>query len=369
MQIPLLDLKAQYATIRDEIRTSVDEVLESQHFILGPTVEKFENEIAQYCNTEYAIGVASGTDALVLSLMAIGVGPGDEVITTPYTFFATGGSISRLGAMPVFVDIDPRTYNINPSLIEERITGKTRAIIPVHLYGQCADMVPILEIAQKYNLKVIEDAAQAIGATYNKNRAGSMGGLGCLSFFPSKNLGGYGDGGMIVTDDEGLAEKVKVLRVHGSKPKYHHSLIGCNSRLDTLQAAVLRVKLKYLGSWSQKRRMNAQRYNRFLEDTPIIAPYVQLSNVHIYNQYIIRVKNRDAFEKHLKSKGISYALYYPLPLHLQKCYEHLGYKEGNFPESEKAAKETISIPIYPELTEAQQNYVIENLVILSNERL
>jgi len=361
MQIPLLDLKAQYATIRDEIRAAVDEVLESQHFILGPTVEKLENEVAQYCNTEYAIGVASGTDALALSLMAIDVGPGDEVITTPYTFFATAGSISRLGATPTFVDINPKTYNIDPNLIEEKITDKTRAIIPVHLYGQCVDMNPILEIAQKYNLKVIEDAAQAIGAEHNKHRAASMGDLGCLSFFPSKNLGGYGDGGMVVTNNEELAERVKVLRVHGSKPKYFHRVIGCNSRLDTIQAAVLRVKFKYLDDWNQKRRENAQRYDRLLEGTQVIPPYVEPHNAHIYNQYTIRVEHRDAIEKHLKSRGIGCALYYPLPLHLQECYEHLGYREGDFPESEKAARQTISIPIYPELTEVQQRYVVENL--------
>lgn len=364
MQVPLLDLKAQYATTKDEIKAAIDEVLESQYFILGPKVERLENEIAQYCNTKYAVGVASGTDALLLSLMAIGVTYGDEVITTPYTFFATAGSISRLGAKPVFVDIDPKTYNINPQLIEEKILAlgdprRAKAVIPVHLYGQCADMEPILEIAEKYNLKVIEDAAQAIGAEYKDRKAGSIGDLGCLSFFPSKNLGGYGDGGMVVTDDEELAEKIKVLRVHGSKPKYYHSMIGCNSRLDALQAAVLSVKIKYLDSWSKKRRENAWLYDQLFQGMDIVTPYVEPCNVHIYNQYTIRVKERDRLQAHLKAHGIGTALYYPLPLHLQECYAHLGYKEGDLPESEKASKKTMSVPIYPELTEEQQRYIVK----------
>ena len=361
MQIPLLDLRAQYATIKDEIKEAIDEVLESQHFILGPKVEQLENEIARYCNTKYAVGVASGTDALLLSLMAIGVTCGDEVITTPYTFFATAGSISRLGAKPVFVDINPKTYNINPQLIEEKITDKTKAVIPVHLYGQCADMEPILEIAEKYSLKVVEDAAQAIGAEYKGKKAGSMGDLGCLSFFPSKNLGGYGDGGMIVTDDEELAEKIGVLRVHGSKPKYYHSIIGCNSRLDAIQAAVLSVKIKYLDSWSEKRRGNASVYDQLFQGMDIVTPYAEPHNIHIYNQYTIHAKERDGLQSHLKARDIGTALYYPLPLHLQECYAHLGHKEGDLPESEKASRKTISIPIYPELTEEQQRYVVRTV--------
>ena len=359
MQVPLLDLKAQYATIKDEIKAAIEEVLESQYFIMGPRVEQLENEIVQYCNTKYAISVASGSDALLLSLMAIDIGYGDEVITTPYTFFATAGSVSRLGAKPVFVDIDPKTYNINSSLIKEKITDRTRAIIPVHLYGQCADMDPILEIAEKYNLKVIEDAAQAIGAEYKGRKAGSMSDLGCLSFFPSKNLGGYGDGGMVVTNDEELAEKIRVLRVHGSKPKYYHSMIGCNSRLDALQAAILSVKLKYLDDWNQKRRKNALLYDELFQNMDVVVPYVEPHNVHIYNQYTIRVKERDSLEAYLKKSGVGTALYYPLSLHLQQCYEDLEYKEGDLPESEKASKETISIPIYPELTEEQQRYVVK----------
>lgn len=362
MQVPLLDLKAQYATIKDEIKAAIDEVLESQYFILGPKVEQLEKKIAEYCNTKYAIGVASGTDALLISLMAIGVEYGDEVITTPYTFFATAGSISKLGAQPVFVDIEPKTYNINPKLIEEKITYKTKAIIPVHLYGQCTEMDVILEIAERYGLAVIEDAAQAIGAKYKKRKAGSMGDLGCLSFFPSKNLGGYGDGGMVITNNSELAEKVKVLRVHGAKPKYHHSVVGVNSRLDAIQAAVLLVKLKYLDDWSKARRENAEVYSKLFAGSDVITPYVEDYNYHIYNQYIIRIKNRDEVQDYLKEQDIGTSIYYPIPLHLQECYNGLGYKEGDFPESERAAKETLALPIYPELTEEQQEYVVKKII-------
>ena len=377
MNIPLLDLKAQYATIKDEIKAAIDEVLESQYFILGPKVEQFEQEIAQYCHVQHAVGVASGSDALLLAMMAIDVGYGDEVITTPYTFFATAGSISRLGAQPVFVDINPKTYNINPDLIEKRITKRTKAIIPVHLYGQCADMNPILEIAQKYHLYVIEDAAQAIGAKYKGRKAGSMGHLGCLSFFPSKNLGGYGDGGMVITNDAELAEKIRVLRAHGAKPKYYHSVIGCNSRLDALQAAVLSVKLKYLDGWSKERRENAETYNQLFAAVDVVTPHVEAYNypvaqsaggdacssgealVHIYNQYIIRAKRRDALREFLSEQNIGTAIYYPVSLHLQECYADLRYKKGDFPESERAAEETLALPIYPELTYEQQKYVAE----------
>ena len=358
MQVPLLDLKAQYATIKDEIKAAIDEVLESQYFILGPKVQQFEEEIAEYCNVKHAVGVASGSDALLLALMAIDVGYGDEVITTPYTFFATAGSISRLGAKPVFVDIDANTYNINPELIEEKITDKTKAIIPVHLYGQSADMDPILEIGKKYNLCIIEDAAQAIGAEYKGKKAGSMGDIGCLSFFPSKNLGGYGDGGMVITNNAELAEKIRVLRVHGAKPKYYHSLIGLNSRLDALQAAVLSVKLKYLDGWSRARIKNAETYNHLFSDTDVITPYVEPYNYHIYNQYIIRVEQRDELQEFLNERNIGTAIYYPVSLHLQGCYADLGLKEGDFPESEKAAQETLALPIYFELTEEQQMAVV-----------
>jgi dTDP-4-amino-4,6-dideoxygalactose transaminase len=355
--IPLVDLKAQYQTIRDEINEAIHEVLESQYFILGPKVQELEKKVAQYCGVKYGVGVASGSDALLLSLMAIDVGPGDEVITTPFTFFATAGCISRLGARPVFVDIDPGTYNVDPGLIEERITESTKAIIPVHLYGQCADMDPILDTAKKHSLYVIEDAAQAIGAKYKGRKAGSMSHLGCLSFFPTKNLGGYGDGGMVVTDDEELAEKVRVLRVQGSKPKYYHSVIGCNSRLDAIQAAVLSVKLNYLDDWNEARRENAQNYNCLFAGMDLVTPYAEEHNYHIYNQYVIRVERRDELQSFLKEQEVGTAIYYPVPLHLQKCYSDLGYREGDLPESEKAAKEVLALPVYPELNLEQQEVV------------
>ena len=368
MQVPLLDLKAQYTTIRDEIRPVVDQVLESQRFILGPEVEAFEQEVAQYSGATSAIGVSSGTDALLIALMAAQIGDGDEVITTPYTFFATAGSISRVGAVPVFVDIDPTTYNINPAHIEAKITSKTRAIIPVHLYGQCADMRPILQIAEKHQLLVIEDAAQAIGAEYGgmpdgkSYRAGNMGNCGCFSFFPSKNLGGFGDGGMVTTNDDAFAKRIKDLRTHGGKDKYRNYLIGMNGRLDALQAAILRVKLRHLDTWSQARRTHARYYKEaFRSLEQVQTPYTRPGNVHIYNQYVLRVAKRDALQAYLKDHQIGNAIYYPIPLHLQECYVHLGYTVGDFPESEKAANETISIPVYPELTQEQQDYVIETI--------
>ncbi len=368
MEVPLLDLKAQYAAIRDEIKAAIHDVLESQHFILGPRVEQFESEIAHDCGVEYAVGVASGSDALLLALMAIDVGAGDEVITTPYTFFATTGAISRLGAKPVFVDIDAKTYNINPDFIEAAISSRTKAIIPVHLYGQCAEMDGILAIARRHDLIVIEDAAQALGAKYKGHSAGTMGDLGCLSFFPSKNLGGFGDGGMVITHHAELAEKIKVLRVHGAKTKYYHSLIGLNSRLDALQAAVLSVKLKYLDGWSKARRQNAENYNHLFSNTDVITPYTEPYNDHIYNQYIIRVgkwakpspkSGRDELQEFLKKRNIGTAIYYPIPLHLQGCYTDLGYRAGDFPKSERAARETLALPIYSELTKAQQTAVVD----------
>jgi dTDP-4-amino-4,6-dideoxygalactose transaminase len=359
MQVPLLDLKAQYRTIRDEIRTAVDSVLESQFFINGPEVKQLEEAVASYSSCKKAVGVSSGTDALLCSLMALGIGAGDEVITTPYTFFATAGSIWRTGAKPVFVDIEPETYNINPSGIEKAITPRTKAIIPVHLYGQCAEMDPILELAAKYQLFVIEDAAQSIGATYKGRKAGAMGTAGCLSFFPSKNLGGLGDGGMILANDEQLAERLAVFRQHGSKPKYYHKFVGGNFRLDTLQAAALLVKLKHLDAWSEKRRQNAKQFNELFKDcaavtTPVIRPY----NVSIYNQYVILVgSRRDELIKFLQANGIGTEIYYPLSMHDQECFNALGYKPGDFPESEKAARETLALPVYPELTEEQIRYV------------
>ena len=314
MRVPLLDLSAQYKTIRTEIKKAVDEVFESQQFVLGPWVSQLESQIAAYSEVQHAIGVASGSDALLLALMALDIRPGDEVITTPYTFFATAGSIARLQARTVFVDIDPKTYNIDPDQIEKKITSRTKAIIPVHLYGQCAEMDPILAIAERHHLPVIEDAAQSIGATYKGRKAGSMGAMGCLSFFPSKNLGGAGDGGMILTQDAKLAEKIRILRVHGSKPKYVHQVLGCNSRLDSIQAATLSVKLPYLDEWSRKREENALFYNKQLGHlNQIVVPYIESYNKSVYNQYVIRVPNRDKLLDYLKEKEIGCEVYYPIP--------------------------------------------------------
>lgn len=353
MTIPLLDLKSQYATIKDEIRTVIDSICESQWFILGPEVEALEKEIASYCQCKYAIGVTSGTDALLCSLMALDLKQGDEVITSPYTFFATAGSIARLGAKPVFVDIDPVTFNIDANKIADALTPKTKAIIPVHLFGQCADMDPIMEIAKKNDLTVIEDAAQAIGAKYKSHPAGSLGHVGCFSFFPSKNLGGFGDGGIITTNDEKLAEKIRVLRMHGETERYHHRYIGGNFRLDALQAAVLRIKLKYLNSWHEARQKHAALYNELLSDskaaTPQIAPY----NESVYNQYCIQIPNRDKVQKNLQENGIGCAIYYPVPLHLQECFEYLNCKKGDFPNAENLADKALALPVYPELTDEQ----------------
>ncbi len=352
--VPLLDLKAQYATIRDQVRGAIDRVLESQHFILGPEVEALEREVAAYSQCQFGIGVSSGTDALLAVLMAIDLQPGDEVITTPYTFFATAGSIARLGARPVFVDIDPLTYNIHPAGIEAAITERTRAIMPVHLFGQMADMDPIMEIAGRHHLYVIEDAAQAIGAEYKGRRAGSIGHLGCFSFFPSKNLGGFGDGGMVVTNDAELADKVRLLRGHGARPKYVHKVVGGNFRLDALQAAVLRVKLKYLDEWTAARRRNAERYRQLFAaaGVPVGLPHDAGYGRHIYNQFVIRSGRRDALLAYLKAQQVGTEIYYPVPLHLQECFAGLGYRAGDLPASEQAAQETLALPIYPELTDA-----------------
>lgn len=338
--VPLLDLKAQYANIKDEVTEAINRVVESQYLILGPEVQAFEEEIAAYSQCEHAIGVSSGTDALLISLMAIGIQPGDEIITTPYTFFATAGSIARLCARPVFVDIDPLTYNVDPTKIEAAITPHTKAIIPVHLYGQMADMDPIMEIAEKHGLYVIEDAAQAIGAEYKGKRAGSIGHLGCFSFFPSKNLGGFGDGGMVVSNDLELADRVRLLRNHGYRPKYYNKIVGGNFRLDALQAAVLRVKLKHLDNWTEKRQKNAENYRRLFRETDLISsenlvklPYDTGWGRHIYNQFVIRVSKRDELKTYLKEKGIGCEVYYPVPLHLQECFADLGYKKGGFPNS------------------------------------
>jgi four helix bundle protein len=384
--VPLLDLKAQYAAIRDEIRAAMDRVADAQQFILGPEVEALEREVAAYSGCAYGIGVSSGTDALLVALMAIDIRPGDEVITTPYTFFATAGSIARLGAVPVFVDIDPLTFNIDPTAIEARITPRTRVIMPVHLYGQMADMDPIMDIAQRYGLVVIEDAAQAIGSEYKGRRAGSIGHMGCFSFFPSKNLGGFGDGGMVTTNDAALAERIRLLRGHGAHPKYYHKLIGGNFRLDALQAAVLRVKLKYLDDWTAGRQRNAATYRRlFAEagltiDPPscltagchvrnkgdctlppgrVVLPVEAPDRRHIYNQFVIRVAQRDRVMAALKAHRIGHEIYYPVPLHLQECFAYLGQRPGDLPASECAAAETLALPIYPELTDAMLAAVVE----------
>ena len=366
-KIPMLDLRAEYGYMKDEIDQAIKKCLEHQKWILGPEVEELERKVANYVMTKYAIGVASGSDALLISLMTIGIKPGDEVITTPFTFFATAGSIARLYAKPVFVDIDSKTYNIDPNKLEEFLAKNYRktikAIITVHLYGQCADMDPILELAKKYNLKVIEDAAQSLGATYKGRQTGSMGDAGCFSFFPTKNLGAYGDGGMIVTNDDDLAEKVRILRVHGSKPKYYHSMVGLNSRLDEIQAAILNVKFKYFSKWIEQKREKAALYNKlFQEKLPdeVVIPYEAPYNYHTYHQYTIRVKDkRDELRDYLKEKGIETRVYYPLPLHLQKCFTNLGYKEGDFPESEKASKEVLSLPMYPEIKKGDVSEIVE----------
>jgi dTDP-4-amino-4,6-dideoxygalactose transaminase len=363
MQVPLLDLKAQYATIKEEVEAAIAEVMASQHFILGPKVTACEAAIAKYSACAHAIGVSSGSDALLVCLMAENIGAGDEVITTPYTFFATAGAIARVGATAIFVDIDPSTYNLNPSQIASKITSRTRAIIPVHLYGQMADMDPIMKMANEHQLVVIEDAAQAIGAEYKGRRAGSIGHYGCFSFFPSKNLGAAGDGGMVVTRDAERAEKVRVLRAHGSKPKYRHRLVGGNFRLDAIQAAVVSAKLPYLDGWTAGRQRNAKLYNQLFAEAGLANSVVGLPAIvtdrHIFNQYVIRVSRRNELQSYLQGKSIGTEVYYPVPMHLQECFSYLGHKPGSFPESEQAANETLALPIQPELTEAQLRYVVE----------
>ena len=362
MKVVPLDLKLQYQSIKDDINDAIANVLDHCGFILGPEVKQLESELASYCQTKHAIGVASGTDALLLSLRACGVGQGDEVIIPTFTFFATAGVISRLGATPVFCDIDEKTFNINPSLIEEKISSKTKAILPVHLYGQIAEMDAINKIAKEKNISVVEDAAQAIGAKYHDRLAGNFGDTACFSFFPSKNLGAYGDGGFISTNSDDLAESLRMLRVHGAKPKYFHSIVGYNSRLDTLQAAILLVKLKHLNEWHEKRREKAHIYDRELNGlSGVQAPFVHDYNYHIYHQYTLIVENREKLKELLKEKEIGFATYYPVPLHLQKCYQHLSYTKGDLPVAEKMADKVISIPIYPELPEDQQSYVIDTI--------
>jgi dTDP-4-amino-4,6-dideoxygalactose transaminase len=364
MKVPLLDLKAQYATIKNEVLAAVSEVLDSQICILGPKVAELERRVAELSDCQFGVGVSSGTDALLASLMALNIGPGDEVITTPFTFFATAGCISRTGALPVFVDIDPRTYNVNPAKIEAAVTEQTRAIIPVHLYGQMCDMDPIMEIAKKHNLFVIEDAAQAISATYKGRKAGSIGTVGCFSFFPSKNLGGAGDGGMIVMNDPALHERLVAMRAHGSKPKYYHKFVGGNFRLDPIQAAILLIKLPYLGDWSEARRRHAAFYDKAFAASGIQTPAVSPDCVSIFNQYTIRVSNRDAVVQALKQEGVGAEIYYPLPMHEQECFAGKCRVVGSLLESEKASRSVLSLPVYPELTQDELEYVAHSVLQL-----
>jgi dTDP-4-amino-4,6-dideoxygalactose transaminase len=363
MKVPMLDLTEQYQNLRTEILAALEEVMSSAHFILGENVKKLERDIAAYSNVKYGIGVANGSDALHISLLACGIGPGDEVIVPAFTFFATAGAVARAGATPVFVDIDPKTYNIDPAKIEAAVTDKTKAIIPVHLYGQMADMDPIKEIAEKHGLYIIEDAAQAIGAKYKGKTVGEYGTTACYSFFPTKNLGAYGDGGMVVTNDEDIAEKIRVLRVHGSKPKYYHHVLGYNSRLDELQAAILNVKFSHLDEWSQLRIEKARTYTQMLKELEgiVTTPHIEEHNYHVFHQYTIRVPKRDELQQFLNSHGISTMVYYPKPLHLQPVFSELGYKEGDLPETEKACAEVLSLPMFPELKLEQQEYVVSKI--------
>jgi len=362
--IPLLDLQAQYAAIRDQIREAMDRIFDSQQFILGSEVESFEEELSAYCKAGHAIGVSSGTDALLVALLAMGIRPGDEVITSTFSFFATAGVIARVGARPVFIDIEPNGYNLDTAAIESKLTPRTKAIIPVHLFGRCAQMGPLLDAVSGRKVSIIEDAAQAIGAKNELNRwAGTIGSLGCFSFFPSKNLGAFGDAGMVVTQDPEIAEVVRVFRVHGGKPKYHHRVIGGNFRLDAIQAAVLRVKLKYLSGWTEARRRNAARYRNYFSQAGLLEQIAlpEDSAGHIYNQFVIRCARRDELQNYLKTRGIGTEVYYPIPLHMQECFADLGYKEGDFPRAEAAAREALALPIYPELSEQQQHHIVDEI--------
>ncbi len=378
MNVPLLDLKAQYQGIKNEVMAAAEEIFESQQFILGPRVEKLEKEIAEYCASRFAVGVSSGSDALLICLMADGIGPGDRVLTTPYTFFATAGAIARTGATPVFADIEEDTYNLSPAdvkqvmeALDEAERSSVKALIPVHLYGQCAEMEPLLAIARHYEMTVIEDAAQAIGAEYRGNRAGAMGDFGCFSFFPSKNLGAFGDGGIVTVQSETLYERLRILRGHGAHPKYVHHLVGGNFRLDALQAAIVSIKLPHLDRWTEARRRNAQRYRRLFAEAGLedrIRLPVDRQDRHIYNQFVIAVDSgRDELRQVLAQAGIGSEVYYPIPLHLQECFSYLGYQPGQFPVAEKAALHTLALPVYPELSESQQHYVVETIARFMGE--
>ncbi len=361
MQVPLLDLKKQFEQIRDEVMPAINRVCQEQALCLGPAVDKFEKEIALYCESKYAIGVSSGTDALLVALMALGIKPGDEIIVPAFTFVATTGAVARVGAVPVFVDIDEKTFNIDPTKIEEKITDKTRAIIPVHLFGQLADMKPIMSIAKKYNLSVIEDAAQSIGASQDGIKCGNFGDFGCFSFYPTKNLGAFGDGGLITTNNQNLDNLTRMVRNHGQNATYEYQIIGGNFRLDGIQGAVLSVKLNYLDQWSNKRRENAEFYNEAFADLDLETPYIAENNHSIYNQYTIKCAKRDALQAHLRESEVGCGVYYPFPLHLQKCFAHLNYKEGDLPITDKVCKEVLSLPISPELTTEQRDFVVETV--------
>jgi dTDP-4-amino-4,6-dideoxygalactose transaminase len=364
MKVPLLDLKPQYEQIRAEVEPALLEICRSQAFILGPKVEACEKQVAAYCGAAYGVGVTSGSDALILALMAEGIGPGDEVVTTPYSFFATVGAIARVGAAPVFVDVDPATFNIDASKLEAAVTPRTKAIIPVHLYGQMADMDAVMAVAERHGLVVIEDAAQAIGAEWNGRRAGSIGDYGCFSFFPSKNLGCFGDGGMVTMKDEAKARKAKILRNHGSEPKYYHHYVGGNFRLDAIQAVVVSIKLRHLDGWTAARQANAARYRRLFAATGLeaaghVALPAEKAGRHIYNQFVVRARRRGDLIAHLRSRDVGVEIYYPVPLHLQECFRPLGHKPGDFPESERAAAETLALPIYPDLDDAMAQWVVD----------
>jgi dTDP-4-amino-4,6-dideoxygalactose transaminase len=369
-----LDLKAQYAPLREETTRAVAEVMESQAFVLGPVVEEFEREVADHVGAEHAVGCASGTDALILSLAALGIGRDDEVLTSPFSFFSSASCACKVGARPSFADIDPETFNLDPASVEAAIRPATRALLPVHLFGQCAEMDPLMEIAARHGLPIVEDAAQALGAAYESpagsaaSFAGTMGETGCYSFFPTKNLGGFGDGGMIVTADGELAERLRLLRVHGGQQMYHHRWVGWNSRLDALQAAVLRVKLPHLKKWSEERAANAARYDRLFAESGLLdsgdlrLPARSGNSTHIFNQYTLRTRRRDDLREHLKAAGIGHSVYYPVPLHLQECFSDLGYREGDFPHAERACREVVSLPVYAELTAEQQERVVAAVV-------
>ncbi len=362
--IPLLDLKRQYQPLRLEIENAVKQCLSSQQFILGPEVERFEKEMAEYIGAPYALGISSGTDALLLSLMALDIGPGDEVITSPFTFFATAGCLARVGAKPIFVDIHAHTFNLDERLVEAAITSKTKAILPVHLFGQCCEMSAIMDLAKKHKLLVIEDAAQSLGAKNRGIQAGNFGDTGCYSFFPSKNLGGAGDSGLIVTHNRDLYEKMKILRVHGSHPKYYHSLIGGNFRLDALQAVILSIKLKHLNTWAEQRNHNARLYNQLLQDLPspvLQTPTITADNYSVFNQYCILTEKRDKLKEYLQERGVGTEIYYPLALHEQECFQYLGYRQGDFPISEKSTKEILALPIFPELQADEINIVANTI--------